>query len=135
MIAERPLFLFTVLLVGAQGCNLGHHMTFDREAVRQSLPQDVTMDMSVRPSLYREDTVERELIRLGAHVDGNGTLRDSSGKEIRFVHEPRPTGGAWPPTPVLSPADLRKQAEWEKFRKDFTVISITWNQNFEPDPP
>jgi hypothetical protein len=109
-------------------------MTFDRDAVRQALPRDVTLDMVVRPSSHGYDTVEKELIRVGAHVDGSGTLRDRAGREIRFAHQPRPMGSAPPPRPP-SPEDHRKRVEWEKLRQEFTVIDITWNQSFEPDPP
>src|SRR5262249_50798024 len=134
MSPAQPIVLASVLLVGIAGCGVPRQMTIDRDAVRRALPRDVTLDMVVRPSLDRDDTVEKELIRVGAYVDGSGTLRDRAGREIRFAHQTRPPGNVPPPRPP-SPEDLRQRAEWEKFRKEFAVIDITWNQSFEPSPP
>jgi hypothetical protein len=125
--------LLVVLLIGVQGCGVARHLTFDRAAVRQSLPPNVSLDLRVRYSPDKKDTVEGELIRLGAHVDGKGTLRDASGKEIRFYFEPVPTG-VWSRPMEPTPEQLRKGAEWEQIRKDCTVITIIWNQNGEPAP-
>lgn len=132
MISRRPLHLLAFLLVGPSGCAFIHHVTFEREAMRHALPDNVTLKTVVSPA--PRITVEQELLRLGAHVDEQGKLRDSSGKEIRFVREERPSGTCMLPQP-LSPEELQKQAEREQFVKDYTVIVITWNQNNEPPPP
>jgi len=90
--------------------------------------------MVVRPSLHKDDTVEKELVGVGAHVDHNGALRDRAGKEIRFTRQTRPPGNV-PPEQRPNPEELRKRTEWDLFRKEYTVIDITWNQSFEPNPP
>lgn len=136
MIARRSVQLCAFLLVG---CNvLSHQPTFDpatREAVRRALPSNITLEtIAWRPSVEEIITVEHVLLQVGAHVDEKGTLRDSSGKEIRLIREGRPFGTPPPPRP-LSPEELREQAEWEKIRKECTVIYITWNPNLEPFPP
>jgi len=130
------LYFFAALLVSADGCALTRapQMIANREAVRRSLPPDISLEtIAQRPSRDVKITVEQELIRLGAHVDEDGKLRDAPGKEIRFFHESAPPGT--PPIPrPLSPEELEKQRAWEQFQKDFTVIFITWNPEFGPKP-
>jgi hypothetical protein len=143
MILSRTVLLSAALLIGAGGCTCfrtvqrtaGRQTIADREAVRRSLPSDVTLEtIAQRPSFDIKITVEQELIQRGAHIDEDGTLRDSSGKEIRFFHEPRPPG-TMPPLMPPTPEQLRKQEEWEQYKKDYAVIFITWNPDFRGFPP
>jgi hypothetical protein len=127
MLSRRCFGALAMLGTAFAGCGA----PFDRDSIARSLPADVKLDTIADASPNEKITVEQRLIRLHAHVDADGTLRDSSGGEIRFFHLRTCWGN---PPPNYLELQRQEKHELEELSKEFTVVTITCNPSGLPIP-
>jgi hypothetical protein len=107
----------------------------DREAIARCL-HGATLDQGVRVRIgpggrLHKVTVEEALAELGARAGDDGTIRDRTGKEIRFWSNPLAGRG----TPWSTEEMQAVRAELEKLKKLYTVIEFDYYPGQEKGAP